>query len=206
MQKTLFPMFVKLEGRRCLVVGAGRVAEGKIAGLLEAGAELCVVAPQATEAVAQWAREVRILWYAREFAPSDLEGAALVVAATSSPAVHERIFEECRRRGIWCNVVDDPPRCDFYYPAVVRRGALQIAISTGGRSPALAQRLRKDLEVEFGPDYEAWVERLGEARDKLSSRAIGPERRRRALHRIASRPAYESYRRSAGARGRKGDL
>src|SRR5256885_16655719 len=92
-----------------------------------------------------------------------------VVAATSSAELHQRIFEEATRRGVLCNVVDVPALCDFYYPSVVQRGALQIAISTAGQSPALAQRLRKQLEDQFGPEYEEWLVQLGDARDKLRS-------------------------------------
>ena len=91
----------------------------------------------------------------------------LVIAATSSQKLHEQIFEEARRHGVLCNVVDAPDLCDFYYPAIVQRGALQIAVSTSGQSPALAQRLRKELEDQFGPEYEVWLGHLGEERDKL---------------------------------------
>lgn len=186
-------MFLKLTRRPCLVVGAGAVGEAKIRSLLAAGARVRVVAPRAIRAVRAWARAGRVRWEARGFKPSDLDGAFLVVAATSSTRLHERILRQARRRGVLCNVVDDPARCDFYYPAVVRRGRLQIAISTGGRSPALAQRLRKELERQFGPEYETWVEQLGQARRRLLARAIGPALRRRLLHRLASRQALEAF-------------
>ncbi len=184
---SLFPLFVKLDRRPCLVVGAGPVGEAKIASLLRAGANVRVVAPRATRTVRAWARAGRISWEARGFDPADLDGAFLVVAATSSVDLHERVFWEAKRRGILCNVVDDPERCDFYYPAVVQRGPLQIAISTRGLSPALAQRLRRKLEQQFGPEYEAWVEQLGQARQELFTRDMDPERRRRLLHRLARR-------------------
>ena len=130
-------MFLRLAGRHCLVVGAGVVAEGKITALLSAGARVTVVAPRARRRIACMARGGRIVWHKRKFRARDLAEVFLVVAATSSPQLHERIWREARRRGVLCNVVDDPPRCDFYYPAIVRRGALQIAISTSGQSPAL---------------------------------------------------------------------
>jgi precorrin-2 dehydrogenase/sirohydrochlorin ferrochelatase len=120
----------------------------------------------------------------------------LVVAATSSKEVHERIFQEATKRGVLCNIVDVPQLCDFYYPAVVQRGALQIAISTSGESPALAQRLRKQLEEQFGPEYEKWVEQLGIARDELQSDKLDPEERKRLLHEDASEEAFESFRRN----------
>ena len=184
----LFPMFVKLEGRPCLVVGAGTVAEGKIGSLLLAGATVRVVAPQANAAVLEWARTGVIRWEAREFSPLDLDNVFLVIAATSSNEVNESVFREAQRRDVLCNVVDHPQHCDFYYPAVVRRGQLQIAISTAGESPALAQRLRRELEIQFGPEYESWVEQLGKARSELFARDINPEERRRRLHELASQP------------------
>jgi len=184
----LFPIFLKLEDRPCLVVGAGTVAEGKISSLLLAGAAVCAVAPQANAAVLEWARTGVIRWEAREFSPLDLDNVFLVIAATSSNEVNESVFREAQRRDVLCNVVDHPQHCDFYYPAVVRRGQLQIAISTAGESPALAQRLRRELEIQFGPEYESWVEQLGKARSELFARDINPEERRRRLHELASQP------------------
>jgi precorrin-2 dehydrogenase/sirohydrochlorin ferrochelatase len=186
-------MFVKLSGRLCLVVGAGPVGEAKIEGLLASGAAVRVLAPQATPAVEYWARSGRIVWDARTFEPADLEGTFLVVAATSSVEVNDSVFREAQRRGVLCNVVNDPEHCDFYYPAVVRRGDLQIAISTSGRSPALAQRLRRELEEQFGPEYEAWIEHLGQKRKELLSHEMDPEERRRLLHQQAGREAFERF-------------
>jgi precorrin-2 dehydrogenase/sirohydrochlorin ferrochelatase len=189
----LFPMFLKLSNRPCLVVGAGTVAESKIASLLEAGGRVRVVAPEATPQVRSWAQTKGIEWHQRPFQPDDLEGMFLVVAVTSSKELHERIFEEATRRGVLCNIVDVPSLCDFYYPSVVQRGVLQIAISTAGQSPALAQRLRKELEDQFGPEYEEWVAQLGQARDKLFSTKLEPEERKRLLHEDASEEAFEAF-------------
>ena len=189
----LFPMFLKLSARPCLVVGAGIVAESKIASLVEAGGRVRVVAPEATPQVRSWARSNKVEWHQRPFQPDDLEGMFLVIAATSSTELHERIFEEARRRGVLCNVVDVPALCDFYYPSVVQRGALRIAISTAGLSPALAQRLRKQLEDQFGPEYEEWVGQLGEARDKLFSTKLDQEERKRRLHELASEEAFKAF-------------
>jgi precorrin-2 dehydrogenase / sirohydrochlorin ferrochelatase len=183
---SLFPMFVKLDGRRCLVVGAGTVAESKIESLLASGATVRVVAPKATPKVREWARDARIEWIPREYVPADLAGAFLVIAATGSPVLHDAIYAEAQSRGVLCNAVDEPQRCDFYFPAVVRRGDLQIAISTGGLSPALAQRLRKELEQQFGPEWEQWVAQLGRTRDELKSIPMPPEQRKRLLHQYAS--------------------
>ncbi len=189
----LFPMFLKLAGRPCLVVGAGAVAESKISSLIEAQANVRVVAPAATPGIRSWADSHRVAWQRRRFQPSDLENTFLVVAATSSPELHEEIFREATKRGVLCNIVDVPDLCDFYYPAIVQRGALQIAISTSGRSPALAQRLRKELEKQFGPEYEQWLEELGESRDKLQSQKLDPEDRKRRLHGQASTKTFSAF-------------
>src|SRR5438105_8031124 len=136
---------------------------------LEAGARVRVVAPEATEQVRSWAASKSIEWRQRPFEPVDLKDMFLVVAATASTELHERIYKEATQRGVLCNIVDVPALCDFYYPSVVQRGALQIAISTAGQSPALAQRLRKQLDDQFGPESEESLTQLSEARDRLRS-------------------------------------
>jgi precorrin-2 dehydrogenase/sirohydrochlorin ferrochelatase len=188
---TLFPMFVKLEGRSCLVVGAGAVGEPKISSLIAAGASVRVVAPSATTAVTEWAKTGVIRWETRAFNTADFDRIFLVIAATNSRDVNAAIFHEARRRNILCNVVDDPQYCDFYCPAVVRRGDLQLAVSTNGHSPALAQRIRRELEIQFGPEYGIWLEELGRIRRQLFASQIGPEERRQLLHELASREAFE---------------
>lgn len=197
---SLFPAFLKLAGRYCLVVGAGAVGESKIKGLLAAGAKVNVVAPRAGETVYAWARAGMISWQPRGFEPSDLERVFLVVVATSFRELNEEVYRQAQERGVLCNVVDDPMHCDFYYPAVVRRGALQIAISTDGKSPALAQRLRQELERQFGPEYGAWMEDLGEERQRLFRKPMDAELRRRLLHSRASRESFEKFARRAAVR------
>jgi precorrin-2 dehydrogenase/sirohydrochlorin ferrochelatase len=169
-QMPLFPMFFLLEGKTCVVVGAGAVGQEKILGLLAAGARVRVIAPEATPLIRRLAGVKKVEWQPRRFRVSDLKGAFLVVAATSVLELNETIWRAAQRRGVLCNVVDDPPRCDFFYPAVVRRGALQIAVSTGGRSPALAQQVRKDIERQFGPEYADWVGELGQVRRRARTR------------------------------------
>jgi precorrin-2 dehydrogenase / sirohydrochlorin ferrochelatase len=189
---TLFPMFLKLEGRTCLVVGGGPIAQGKITGLLETGARVRVVAIQATPAIAEWARYGQIELELRPFSIADLNQVFLVVVATPDAELNESIYYEAAGRGVLCNVVDVPRLCDFYYPAVVQRGDLQIAISTNGKSPALASRLRQQLEQEFGPAYADWVAELGETRKLLMASELDPERKRELLLSLASRDAVEA--------------
>ena len=188
----MFPIFLKLESRPCLVVGAGVVAEGKIQGLLAEHASVKVVAPEATAQIRQWTSAGAIEWHQREFESPDLEGKFLVIVATSSRDVNTRVYTEAHAKGILCNAVDDPPNCDFYYGAVVRRGDLQIAISTGGHSPALAQRIRQELEQHFGPEYASWVAELGKQREELAASDLDPDVRKRILHELASRASFEA--------------
>jgi precorrin-2 dehydrogenase / sirohydrochlorin ferrochelatase len=190
----LFPMFLKLEGQRCLVVGAGKVGEPKIGSLIDTGARIRVVALEASEAVHEWARAGKIALELRAFAPEDLDGIFLAVVATASAALNDSIYREARRRGVLCNVVDVPDYCDFFYPAVVRRGDLQIAISTGGQSPSLAQRIRQQLERQYGPRYARWVAELGATRKLVLASALEPQRKSELLHSLASREAFEAAR------------
>jgi precorrin-2 dehydrogenase / sirohydrochlorin ferrochelatase len=189
----LFPMFVKLTRRRCLVIGAGKTAEEKILTLLRCGANVVVIAPAATRTIRGWAAENKIIWEQRRFEVRDLDRAFLVVVATAQKMLNRTIFEQAQQRRILCNVVRDRSNCDFYYPAVVRRGPLQIAISTAGYSGALAQRLRKQLESQFGPEWESWLRWLGEARSALYDDPLSPKRRRTMLHRLASQKKQAEF-------------
>jgi precorrin-2 dehydrogenase / sirohydrochlorin ferrochelatase len=189
---SLFPTFMKLEGRQVLVVGAGKVGEQKIEGLLETGARIRVVSLDATPVVREWAREGKIELELRAFSSEDLDGAFLAVVATSSRTLNERIYNEAQRRRVLCNVVDVPDLCDFYYPSVVRRGDLQIAVSTAGQSPSLAQKIRQQLEKQFGPAYAAWVAELGETRKLILASDLDKERKLDLLHSLASREAFEA--------------
>lgn len=172
----LFPIFVKLEGRSCLVVGGGQVGTQKIAGLLDAGAQVKVVDPSPAVAVREF-HHARVVWHARKYRPSDLNGVYLVIAATSDSEVNQQIYDEAQQRGILANVVDVPPLCDFYYPAVVRRGSLVVAISSQGESPHLAQRLRDEISQLLPEDLDEAVQRIGDERRRiLREHAPGAER------------------------------
>jgi len=162
----LFPIFLKLEGRRCLVVGAGPVGTQKIAGLLEAGADVVLVDPSPSVSFRE-TFGARVTWQKRKYLSSDLDGAYLVIVATSDEALNRQIYEEAQRRGILANVVDVPPLCDFYYPAVVRRGALIVAVSSQGESPHLAQRVRDEISEVLPEELASAVERIGEERRRI---------------------------------------
>jgi precorrin-2 dehydrogenase/sirohydrochlorin ferrochelatase len=187
-------MFVKLSGRRCVVVGGGAIAESKVESLLQAGADVIIISPALSPRLDELQLGGRFAWIPRRFQPCDLEGSFLVVAATSDDRVNELVFREAERRGILCNAVDQPPRCHFYFPAVVRRGALQIAISTAGLSPSLAARLRAEFESELGPEYEEWLLWLGTVRETLMQRRLDFATRRRLLAYLARRESFERWR------------
>jgi len=191
---TLYPLFLNLRGRVCVVVGGNEMAEAKVRGLLEAEAKIRVIAPVATEQIAAWSRAGRLQWESRAYENGDVCDAFLVVSVADAKT-NAQVFEESETHRIVCNAVDDIEHCNCYASAVVRRGPLQIAISTGGNSPALAQRLRKELEEQFGEEYALWVTRLGEIRSRLfQDKAIDNETRRRTLHEQASASAFATFR------------
>jgi len=190
---SLFPIFVKLRDRLVVVVGGGSIAAGKIPGLLQAGSRVRVVAPQINAQIAAWEHSGELEWASKEFEPGDLQDAHLVIAATSAPGVNAAVFQEAEARAIFCNAVDDIEHCHFYYGSVVQRGDLQIAISTNGKSPALAQRLRLQLQKQFGPEYELWLEWLGAARELLRAGDGSADSKKVLLHHLASEPMFERF-------------
>ena len=155
---TYYPVYLNLRGRRCVIVGGGTVAEGKIARLLDSGAEICVVSPDATPGIRQFVADGAVRWEQRVYRPGDLEGAFIAIAATNVREINRRIYEEANERGVMLNAVDDPPNCSFIAPSIVQRGPVTLAISTGGVSPALARKLRESLQAS---DDLAWADLSG---------------------------------------------
>ena len=184
---SLFPIFLKLTARPCTVIGAGKLAESKIESLLAANAKVSVIAPKANERITALAESGELTLHLREYAHGDLSGQFLVVAATDIPAVNRAVFAEAEAAGVLINAVDDPPFCDFYFPSVVRRGDLQIAISTAGHSPALAQRLRKEINELLPLDTGDWLTELGNLRREVLQMEPLNEARNQLLHTLASR-------------------
>ena len=185
---SLFPIFLKLERRPCLIVGAGNVALEKITSLLRAGAKLRVIAPVACDEVRQLAEDATIALELRRFHEADLEGQAFVITATDSREVNRQVFLAAQKRGLLCNSVDDPPNCDFYFASIVERGKLQIAISTAGESPALAQRLRREIDAQLPPDTATWLDELGNLRREILAAHPAGSERKALLHTLAERP------------------
>jgi precorrin-2 dehydrogenase / sirohydrochlorin ferrochelatase len=183
----LFPIFLKLTARPCTVIGAGKLAESKIESLLAANARVTVIAPKANDRITALADAGEISLHLRQYKNGDLANQFLAVAATDNPAVNRAVFAEAEANGVLINAVDDPPFCDFYFPSVVRRGDLQVAISTAGHSPALAQRLRKEINELLPLDTGDWLTELGNLRREVLAAEPLNESRNQLLHTLASR-------------------
>jgi precorrin-2 dehydrogenase / sirohydrochlorin ferrochelatase len=178
----LYPIFLKLEGHKVLIVGGGAVAEQKIEAVLRSATDVTVIAPEVTERIAKWAEQKLVRHVAGEYRPGMAQGYFLVISCTDSEPTNRAVYDEARASGALSNAVDDPEFCDFYAPAVVSRGDFQIAISTGGHSPILSQEVRKDLERQFGPEYESWTAWLGRMRADLRRVLPRTQRRKELLH------------------------
>lgn len=178
-----YPVFLDLTDRPVLVVGGGPVAEGKVEGLLAASANVTVVSPTVTPRLAGWVAAGRIEYLPRPYQDGDVAGRRLALVATDDPTVSGAVAAEGRERGIWVNAADEPARCDFILPAVIRRGRLVVAVSTGGASPAAARAIREELEGYLTEDHATLVEMAAEAREDMRRRAVtaGPARWRSAL-------------------------
>jgi siroheme synthase-like protein len=190
-----YPMMLNLQGRRCLVVGGGVVAARKVNDLRRCGAEVRVVAPVVTAALRRLADRGVIAWAERAYRARDLDGAFVAIAATDDPAVNRRVSEQAQRRGILVNVVDDPAWCTFIVPATVRRGDILIAISTSGRSPALAKRLRQQIEETVGPEYGRLADLLGRLRAPMKALLPNAAQRRRACEALLDSDLLDLLRR-----------
>jgi uroporphyrin-III C-methyltransferase len=188
----MLPIFLKLTGRRCLLVGAGNVALEKIGSLLKTGLRLTVVAPDARPEIRELANDGKLAWIQRKFEQSDLDGNFLVISATDSPTVNASVYKGCVERNIICNSVDDIPNCDFYFGSVVSRGDLQIAISTAGESPAVAQRLRREIDEQLPDDVGEWLRNLGQLRREVLETHKRSECRKSLLHQLGQRQVCES--------------
>lgn len=189
-----YPVNLDVQNRDCLVVGGGGVGERKVKTLLECGARVTVVTTLATERLQALASEGHIDLKTRGYEPSDLEGKFLVIGATDSEEINEKISEDAARRGLLCNIADRPAACSFVLPAIVRQGDLVIAISTSNKSPAVARRIRQTLEKEFGPEYAVLLNLMGVIRQKLLAEAESPEAHKRMFERLLDEGLLEMIR------------
>jgi precorrin-2 dehydrogenase/sirohydrochlorin ferrochelatase len=179
-----YPLFIKMEGVDVLVIGGGKVAERKVRSLLKAGARVLLVSPIVTSGLRRLIDGGRITWRERVFQPSDLDGVRLAFCATDDAGMHSLAVKEGKQRGVLMNVVDVPELCEFIVPSVVQRGDLTVAVSTGGSSPALAKKIRKEMDAHFGPEYREFLKLLKQVRPIVQG-ALRDVQRRRLFRELA---------------------
>ncbi len=187
----LYPIYLNLADKSCLIVGGGKVAERKVAALLEYEARIRLVSPRVEKNIADWAQQSLVDWLPREFLPQDLDGAFMVFIATDENTVNQEIASLCRQQGIMVNAVDDPPNCDFFVPSVLRRNSLALAISTEGKSPLYAARLRCELEGIITEEHGQFVELLGQLREEVKESDLDISKRKEIFTRLVNSDLLE---------------
>jgi len=197
-----YPVFLDVVGKSCVVVGGGEVAERKVEMLLACGAEVTVVSPEVAPGLASLCAQGSIRHQKVEFSDSCLEGAFLVIGATDDKNVNEAVWRECQRLHLLVNVVDAPELCNFIAPAVFQQGDLLISISTSGKSPTLAKKIRQDLESRYGPEYAELLEILGEMRERVFSVVPEVERRKEVFERLVASEILDLLRRGDAEQAR----
>ncbi|HZD60567.1 MAG TPA: bifunctional precorrin-2 dehydrogenase/sirohydrochlorin ferrochelatase [Anaerolineae bacterium] len=189
-----YPLYIDLDGKRCVVIGGGEVAERKVISLLECGANVEVISPEFTPGLIKLAKESKLTIISREYKPGDLAGATLAISATDDSTVNEEVSREANENRIPVNVVDMPELCSFIVPSTIRRGDLIISISTSGSSPALAKSIRKQLQQLFGEEYADYCDILKNFRREVADTYDEPEERKRALDRLIESDAIDLIR------------
>ena len=189
-----YPIFLDLRAHPCLVIGGGTVAERKVESLLQAHAQVTVISPTCTPRLRSWAAEQVITLYERSYRPGDLQGFSVAFAATNDETLHEQIAAEARKAGVLLNVVDCPALCSFIVPAIVSRGDLTLAISTGGASPALAKKIRKTLEQHFGPEYDLALRLLARVRERVVRDGLSADERHQLFTTLTDSPLLDYLR------------
>lgn len=182
--KNLYAINVNLTGRKCLVVGAGNISERKVKSLLECEAKVTVVSPKFNTGILELQPHPNLTLIHRPFQESDLNGTFLVISATNDSQLNSLIANLCQDMNILINVVDKPECCSFFVPSVLRRGNLSIAISTSGKSPTLATKIRKDLLKQYGKEYENYINVLGEIRENIKTDIMDPQKRKAILNEL----------------------
>jgi precorrin-2 dehydrogenase/sirohydrochlorin ferrochelatase len=187
-----YPIFIHLEGKKVIVVGGGSVAERKTETLLECGAVVQVVSRDLTPTLKKYREEGTIGFLGHEFREDCLEEAFMVIAATDDPLLNHQVSEKAKERGLLVNAVDQPSDCNFILPSILRRGDLLIAVSTSGKSPALAKKVREALEERFGNEYESLLILMGRLREDILSQRLSQDENRRIFHELVNSPILEA--------------
>ena len=204
--KAYYPLFADLNGRRCVVIGGGLVAQRKVTTLLGYGAELTVISPALTARLRTLARQGKIRHLARTFRPADLNGAWLVYAATNDRTVNQQVVRTASRQRVFTNVVDQTPLCSFIAPSIVRRGPLTVAVSTGGASPTLAKQLRRDLGRRLGTEYVPMLRLLRALRGVAKRRLPSYNDRKRYFDELVRGQVFDLVRAQQPAQARRAAL
>jgi len=165
---TYYPIYIQMHEQPCIVIGGGKIAEGKVDGLLAVEAKVTIISPDLTPRLRELAKQNLITYITRTYQPGDLTGAFMVICATDQAEINHQVWQEASANHQLVNVVDDTPRCNFIAPSILRKGDLTIAISTSGKAPALAVRLKERLQLELGPEYERFLELAGKLREPLA--------------------------------------
>ncbi len=189
-----FPVYLDILNRPCLVIGGGRVGTRKARTLLRAGARVTVVSPDATPQLEALAGEGRIRLHRRPYTDLDMEGVLLVFGTTDDRELNRKISEDAQRLGVWCNIADQPDRGQFVLPAVVSQGDLLISIATSGKSPALARRIRREIEITYGPEYARLLDLLGALRQRLLSQGHDPQGHKKLFEALLDSDLLDSIR------------
>jgi len=189
-----YPLFLDITNRHCVVIGGGKVAERKVLRLLNCGARVTVISPHLTVALEALYRAGKIEVLRQTYDPTLLKGAFLAIAATCDSEINEQIFRDSRHENVLVNIVDDPKRCDFILPSILERGNLSIAISTAGKSPTLARKIRQELAEKFGPEYATLLEILGNIRERYRELEPDEQKRRKTYGRLLDSDLLEAIR------------
>jgi precorrin-2 dehydrogenase/sirohydrochlorin ferrochelatase len=188
---TYYPIYVELHEQPCIVIGGGKIAEGKVEGLLTAGAQVTIIAPNLTSHLHTLVEQNKVAYISRTYQQGDLAGAFMVICATDQAEINHQVWQEASANRQLVNVVDDTPRCNFIAPAILRKGDLNIAISTGGKAPALAVRLKERLQKEIGPQYERFLELSGQLREPLARNIPDFEARKKLWYELVDSDILE---------------
>jgi precorrin-2 dehydrogenase/sirohydrochlorin ferrochelatase len=186
----LYPIFLNLKDKKCLVVGGGKVAERKVVALARCGAQIHIISPQLTAPLQDMAERGLVGYRRGYYQTADLADTFLVISATDDDATNQAVASDCMKRNIMVNVVDDPPRCNFFVPSVVHRGSLKLAISTGGHSPRLAKFIRRRLEQDFGPAFAEFNDFLVSVRSRIQKQVADPARREQILKSLVDETTF----------------
>jgi len=179
-----YPVYLDLNEKKCLVIGGGKVAERKVKSLLDCGARIFVVSPVLSAWLEQSAREGKVTAIMRNYTITDLDNAFLVIGATDNHLINDKVAQECSKRNILVNIVDQTAKCNFIVPAVIRQGSLSISVSTDGKSPMLARRIREELEQFFGPEYQEFLDLLGNVRKHVLENVPEEDKRRDIFYQL----------------------